>query len=154
MEDTGMSKENKMALEIISLVGITISLVALVFVMLPFLMFKCVFLLQSLLSLTTSVKPVNVLFLCRKIRRAQSQKVLFNLAVSLAIFNLLFVISAQVPLGSETCAMAGALLHYFLLVAFGWMLVEGVISYLKFVKVFDTHVERFTRKILLPTWSE
>ena len=77
-----------------------------------------------------------------------------HLAVALFAFKILFLISAQVPLGVETCTLIGALLHYFLLVAFGWMLVEGVVSYLKFVKVFDTHVESFTKKIVLPTWRK
>lgn len=42
MDKSGMSKENEVALEVISLVGIGVSLAALVCVMLPFLIFKFV----------------------------------------------------------------------------------------------------------------
>ncbi len=37
--------------------------------------------------------------------------------------------------------------------AFGWMLVVGVLQYLKFVKVLDTYIEHFMWKAGVPAWG-
>ncbi len=37
--------------------------------------------------------------------------------------------------------------------AFAWMLVEGVLQYLKFVKVMDTYVDNFMLKASIPAWG-
>ena len=39
------------------------------------------------------------------------------------------------------CIFVSVLLHYFYLVAFDWMLVEGLLLYFKVVKVFNIHTK-------------
>ena len=54
------------------------------------------------------------------------------------------------------CGASSALLHYFLLVFFGWTAVEAVWLYLKLVKVFgiQSFASKFTLKAGIPTWGE
>ena len=53
------------------------------------------------------------------------------------------------------CGISSALLHYFLLVFFGWTAVEAVLLYLKLVKIFGNHsvTVKFTLKAGIPTWG-
>ncbi|WAR10310.1 AGRG2-like protein [Mya arenaria] len=46
-----------------------------------------------------------------------------------------------------------ALLHYFILVSFMWMLVEGILQYLRFVKVLGTYVPKFMMKTMILAWG-
>ena len=54
------------------------------------------------------------------------------------------------------CGISSALLHYFLLVFFGWTAVEAVWLYLKLVKVFgiQSAASKFSLKAGIPTWGE
>ena len=54
------------------------------------------------------------------------------------------------------CGISSALLHYFLLVFFGWTAVEAVWLYLKLVKVFGIQsvTSKFILKAGIPTWGE
>ena len=54
------------------------------------------------------------------------------------------------------CGVSSALLHYFLLVFFGWTAVEAVWLYIKLVKVFGIQsiTSKFTLKAGIPTWGE
>ena len=52
------------------------------------------------------------------------------------ILALLFCISFQV-----ICTIVAVLLHYFLLVSFAWMLVEGVYLYIMVITVFESSKE-------------
>lgn len=51
------------------------------------------------------------------------------------------------------CITVAALMHYFLLVSFMWMLVEGFLQYLRFVRVLGTYVPRFMLKASIPAWG-
>ena len=70
-----------------------------------------------------------------------------NLCINLAIAQIIFV--AGVDKTSETsvvpihCQVIAVLLHYFFLVSFMWMLMEGVFLYLALVKVFITNNKRY-----------
>uniref|UniRef100_A0A3B4B5E9 G-protein coupled receptors family 2 profile 2 domain-containing protein n=1 Tax=Periophthalmus magnuspinnatus TaxID=409849 RepID=A0A3B4B5E9_9GOBI len=44
-------------------------------------------------------------------------------------------------------------LHYFLLVAFTWMGLEGVHMYMALVKVFNSYISRYMVKFLIPLFS-
>ncbi len=57
---------------------------------------------------------------------------------------------------SILCGIISALLHYFLLVFFGWTAVEAVWLYLKLVKVFGIQsvTSKFILKAGIPTWGE
>ena len=54
------------------------------------------------------------------------------------------------------CGISSALLHYFLLVFFGWAAVEAVWLYLKLVKVFGIQsiTSKFILKAGIPTWGK
>ena len=80
--------------------------------------------------------------------------ILFQLAVALLAVDILVLAGVDKTDPVAGCKAVAALLLYFLLVAFSWMLVESVVFYLKFVKVFDTHTSRFMLKTALPAWSK
>ena len=69
-----------------------------------------------------------------------------NLCISLAIAQIIFIAgidktgppNVNVPI---YCQVIAVLLHYFYLVAFMWMLMEGVFLYLALVKVFITNTK-------------
>ena len=69
-----------------------------------------------------------------------------NLCISLGIAQLIFVAgvdqsaSDYVPIN---CQVIAVLLHYFFLVSFMWMLMEGVVLYIILIKVFVTNTKRY-----------
>ena len=81
--------------------------------------------------------------------------VLLHLSISLLVVNVLVIGGLDKVHGPPiVCKAVAALLLYFLLVAFAWMLVEAVVQYLKFVKVFNTYTSRFMLKTTIPAYSE
>ena len=69
------------------------------------------------------------------------------------IFFLIGGHATSIPI---LCAFVSALLHYFLLVFFGWTAVEASLLYLKLVKVFGVQsaMSKFVLKAGIPTWGE
>ena len=67
-----------------------------------------------------------------------------------------FFISGHATFDPVLCGISSALLHYFLLVFFGWTAVEAVWLYLKLVKVFGIQsvTSKFTLKAGMPTWGK
>jgi hypothetical protein len=69
---------------------------------------------------------------------------------------IFFLISGHATSITILCGISSALLQYFILVFFGWTLVEVVWLYLKLVKVFG--IQAFTSKFMLkagiPTWGK
>ena len=73
-----------------------------------------------------------------------------NLCISLAIAQITFIAGAD-RTGSPNlngsvpihCQVIAVLLHYFFLVSFMWMLMEGVILYVALVCVFIKHKRRY-----------
>ena len=71
-----------------------------------------------------------------------------NLCISLAIAQIIFVVGIDLtgpPNGDVPihCQVIAVLLHYFFLVAFMWMLMEGVVLYLALVRVFVTRQKSY-----------
>ena len=52
------------------------------------------------------------------------------------------------------CSALTALLHYFLLAAFCWMLCEGVMMYVLLVRVFGAHEKKWLVLYLSLGWGE
>lgn len=52
------------------------------------------------------------------------------------------------------CKGLGLLLHWSLLAAFMWMLLEGFHLYLLLVRVFNVYIKRYTLKLSLVAWGE
>ena len=69
---------------------------------------------------------------------------------------IFFLISGHVTSVTILCGISSALLQYFILVFFGWTLVEVVWLYLKLVKVFGVQAltTRFILKAGIPTWGK
>ena len=57
--------------------------------------------------------------------------ILLNLALSLMLFHITFLVGIKQTGRDYLCRSFSALTLYFLLVSFGWMLVEGVYMYIK-----------------------
>jgi hypothetical protein len=77
-----------------------------------------------------------------------------QLCLSLGIALLLFVIGADRTEHPDTCTGVAVALHYFLLVSFAWMLLNGVLLYRKFCRVMETVRERARRgPVLLLAWG-
>ncbi len=67
----------------------------------------------------------------------------------LSLFNTLFSCNYQVG-----CTILAALLHYFLLALFCWMLCEGVLHYILLVKVFGGGAEDKVKYFYLFGWGK
>ena len=69
-----------------------------------------------------------------------------NLCINLAIAQIIFVVGLNKT--SENydpiyCQVIAVLLHYFFLVSFMWMLMEGVFLYFALIKVFITDTKQY-----------
>ncbi|BFF92348.1 adhesion G-protein coupled receptor G2 [Drosophila madeirensis] len=78
--------------------------------------------------------------LFRSFRRLASTKVLLNLCLALALQTLFFMDIGKGELlrrlqFTDRCLIAGALMQYFLLVVFSWMLIIGFLQFKRYVKV-------------------
>ena len=69
---------------------------------------------------------------------------------------IFFLIGGHVTAFPVLCGISSALLHYFLLVFFGWTAAEASLLYLNLVKVFGVQsaTSHFTLKAGIPTWGE
>jgi hypothetical protein len=69
---------------------------------------------------------------------------------------LFFLIGGHVTTIPILCGISSALLHYFLLVFFGWTAVEAVWLYLKLVKVLGMQsvTSNYALKTSIPTWGK
>ena len=69
-----------------------------------------------------------------------------NLCISLGIAQIIFVAGVDKSASDHVpihCQVIAVLLHYFFLVSFMWMLMEGVVLYIILIKVFVTKTKRY-----------
>ena len=69
-----------------------------------------------------------------------------NLCISLGIAQIIFVAGIDQSSPGDVpihCQAIAVLLHYFFLVSFMWMLMEGVVMYFILVKVFITNTKYY-----------
>ncbi|KAK3105819.1 hypothetical protein FSP39_006407 [Pinctada imbricata] len=119
---------NKLALSIITIIGLSLSITGLTLTVVSFILFK-------------------------QMRQGRGQKTLFNLALALLASIIVFLAGIERTENYAGCIVVAALLHYFILVSFAWMLVEGVLQYLRFVKVLGTYIPNFMLKAGVPAWG-
>ena len=85
-----------------------------------------------------------------------------QLCVTLSIAQIIFVagikpnveegtIVGGVPIG---CRLVAVLLHYWFLVSFMWMLMEGVVLYVALVRVFDKRHKMYTALFTITSYGE
>ncbi|XP_037088776.1 uncharacterized protein LOC119109286 [Pollicipes pollicipes] len=126
--DIYLSEAHHRLLDVITYVGCALSLLGLVLTMLTFVLFK-------------------------KWRRLRGNQIVMHLSVALTGVYLSFLGGLAAPGYHVACSCLSALLHYFLLAAFGWMAVEAVFQYLRFVRVLGTYIPGFMRKASLFAWG-
>ena len=114
---TTLKSQDAVALELLSTVGLSLSI--------------------GLLVLCAVVHLVK-----RKLREQHDKKILIQLCLNLALAFLLFVTAAGETEDDATCAGIGIVLHYVLLTSFMWMLMMGLNLYTTFVVVFSSNRER------------
>ncbi|XP_068678749.1 adhesion G protein-coupled receptor B1-like [Montipora foliosa] len=126
--DSTIGEPDTKALEMISIIGCTISLIAV------------------LVTIAVSL----VFWRAVKSPRA---KVLLNLCVAVAL-SCIFVIVEGLARGNKVgCTVVAAFLHYFLLSLFSWMLCEGVLLYILLVKVFGGIAEEKVKYFYIFGWG-
>lgn len=97
--------DHELALEIITYIGLALSLPCLLFVIFTLLYFR-----RKLLQPRRDQVPNHILL---------------HLCLCLAISLLVFVIGMDRTGNNDACQVTAVLLHFFLLAAFAWMLTEG-----------------------------
>ena len=92
----------------------------------------------------------------RKLRKDQiAAKILLHLCVSLLCVLIVFVAGVERSgMAEDACRIVAALIHYFLLVAFLWMLIEAYFMYQAFVKVFRDFGDYVIWKCTALAWGE
>ncbi|XP_053386553.1 uncharacterized protein LOC123538400 [Mercenaria mercenaria] len=123
-----ISDTDKLVLDIITKVGLCISIVGLGITILTFLIFK-------------------------HLRNGRGQQVLVNLSVAMLCSSIIYLVGIDRTESYGGCIAVAVLLHYFILVTFMWMLVEGLLQYLRFVKVLGTYIPKFMTKSMIPAWG-
>ena len=78
-----------------------------------------------------------------------------NLCISLGIAQLIFVAGVDQTASDHVpihCQVIAVLLHYFFLVSFMWMLMEGVVLYIILIKVFISNTKRYVFSFTLASY--
>ncbi|XP_048773083.2 adhesion G-protein coupled receptor G2-like isoform X2 [Ostrea edulis] len=119
---------NTVILSVITIIGFSLSIIGLGFTVLSFILFK-------------------------PLRQGRGQQTLLNLALALLCSMIIFLAGMERTESYYGCIAVAALMHYFLLVSFMWMLVEGFLQYLRFVRVLGTYIPRFMLKASIPAWG-
>ncbi|XP_038133136.1 adhesion G-protein coupled receptor G2 [Cyprinodon tularosa] len=91
-----------------------------------------------------------------KLRKDIPSKILIQLCLALLLLNLVFLVDAWLALYPEAvglCISTAWFLHYFLLVSFTWMGLEGVHMYYALVKVFNDNISHYMLKFSLVGWG-
>uniref|UniRef100_A0A3Q2PKW6 Uncharacterized protein n=1 Tax=Fundulus heteroclitus TaxID=8078 RepID=A0A3Q2PKW6_FUNHE len=94
-------------------------------------------------------------YLVFKLRKDTPSKILIQLCVALLLLNLVFLVDAWLALYPQAvglCISTAWFLHYFLLVSFTWMGLEGVHMYYALVKVFTDNLSHYMLKFSLVGW--
>ncbi|KAK7491913.1 hypothetical protein BaRGS_00016932, partial [Batillaria attramentaria] len=128
MDLYGQSKlpeEHQKALSIITTIGLSLSIAG--------------------LSLT-----VVAFLIIRKLRQGRRQQTLVNLAVAMLLSWVIFLAGFTRVESHVGCVAVAALLHYFILASFMWMLMEGILQYLLFIKLVATHFDHYMLKTGCP----
>ena len=96
------------------------------------------------------------LLVFRKLRSTINGKLLINLCVGFTGIYLMFIVSYHLTPWHIPCAIAGALLHYFMLVTFAIMAAEAISLYIHLVVVLGWNAikSHYTLKTTLIAWSK
>lgn len=127
-QDDRVDHVHEVTLSIISLIGLSLSILGLSLTIISFVFF-------------------------RKLRKGRAQQTLFNLALAMLCSWVIFLVGIKQTYHFIGCLIVAILLHYFILASFMWMLMEAFLQYLTFVKVLGTYVTRYTLKSVIAAWG-
>ncbi|KAJ8301740.1 hypothetical protein KUTeg_020727 [Tegillarca granosa] len=127
-QGTPIGRDHVESLSIISLIGLSLSILGLSLTIISYIFFK-------------------------KLRHGRAQQTLFNLALAMLCSWVVFLVGIKQTHSQYGCLIVAALLHYFILSSFMWMLMEAFLQYLTFVKVLGTYVTRYTLKTVIIAWG-
>jgi len=116
-----------------------------------------------LLSLSTLglILTLALLLPAKSLRSTRSAKINICFTISLLLASFLFLIqdafissdnTGLIKLKSVGCTVYAMLQHYFWLVVFCWMVIEGFLMYLSLVQVFGSHISKYMLKFNLAAW--
>ena len=91
---------------------------------------------------------------CRPLRSSEHGQILINISVSLVCLYLTFLMGAHAIPVPVLCSVSAALLHYFMLVFFGWTAVEAFYLYRKLVKVMVSTEPKIVLYAALVAWCK
>ncbi|XP_071500571.1 adhesion G protein-coupled receptor L3-like [Diadema antillarum] len=114
---TEVPEVHNLALELLTLIGCSISIVCLAISIFAFSFFK------SLWNTRTTIHR--------------------NLCISLLVAELLFLVGVKRTENRIVCSVIAGLIHYSFLCAFAWMFLEGIQLYIMLVHVFSTNSKVF-----------
>ncbi|GFO50199.1 adhesion G-protein coupled receptor g4 [Plakobranchus ocellatus] len=120
--------EHKKALGYITLVGLILSIIGIALSMLSFLSIK-------------------------KLRKIRPQQVMFQLSIALLLSWIVFLAGIDRTSDHGSCIATAAILHYLILASFLWMLMEGIVQCLLFMKVMTSYFNHFWWKTALLSWG-
>ncbi|XP_055869369.1 uncharacterized protein LOC106073017 isoform X2 [Biomphalaria glabrata] len=120
--------EHQLALSIISIIGLSLSIAGLSLTILSFIFIK-------------------------SLHHSRPQQTLFQLSLALLCSWIIFLAGIKQTTSYGGCIVVAVLLHYFILASFMWMLMEGILQYLLFVKVLNTYFSNYILKTSLPAWG-
>ena len=148
------SEEAALALAAITYVGLIISLVCLVTFIVTYLSSRYVNI--SGVTYSSMNEALRGTYYSRKLHGSIHGQILINLSIALMGLYIIFLIGGHVTSIPVLCGMSAALLHYFMLVFFGWTAAEAIYLYIKLVMVFGTQTleSKFTLKAGLVTWCK
>ena len=142
-----LSPAKTLALQITGYIGVSISLVAMAATVFIFLFLEC--------KINANISKKRPLVRMRNYIHIQ-------LCVTLAIAQIIFVAGIEPRLGEGHlvggvpvgCRLVAVLLHYWFLVSFMWMLMEGVVLYVALVRVFISHHARYIAAFTITSYGK
>ena len=138
-----LPRSQTLALQIIGYIGVSISLVAMAATIFVFLFLEY--------KIVSKKKPLRIM----------RHYIHIQLCVTLGIAQIIFVAGIEPHLGEGHlvggvpvgCRLVAVLLHYWFLVSFMWMLMEGVVLYVALVRVFVTHHARYIAAFTIASYG-
>jgi len=92
------------------------------------------------LSLVGETLTVLTYLVLMNLKQEQCQ-IRLNLVIAIAVAQIIFLAGIDATSKQGACIVVAVSIHYFYLVGFAWMLMEGIYLYLMVVKVFNTLVK-------------
>ncbi|KAG0714687.1 Adhesion G-protein coupled receptor G6 [Chionoecetes opilio] len=105
------------------------------------------------LSTAALMATVATYALFRTLNRDRSGKIVMNLSLVLLLLNIMFIIAVNLEPPSVACIALAAVLHYLVVAAFAWMLVEAANMYQLLITVFASAETHFMAKRVCLAWG-